>query len=168
MQGSCRALQVGQSFIIRISPEPSQTNRDADVAFGNCPKFSISPTDEVLAPAPGETKVNIASRLRSLRRAKRINQSYIAESLGLSVSEISRIERGRRRLRVDQLRTWAMSLGYGVELLFWETTDDDSDIDDSARAVLQHVVAAIQYMPAPARQALIHEMNLWRQEAAAK
>ena len=112
--------------------------------------------------------MNIASRLRSLRRAKRINQSYIAESLGLSVSEISRIERGRRRLRVDQLRTWAMSLGYGVELLFWETTDDDSDIDDSARAVLQHVVAAIQYMPAPARQALIHEMNLWRQEAAGK
>ena len=112
--------------------------------------------------------MNIASRLRSLRRAKRINQSRIASSLGLSVSEISRIERGRRRLRVDQLRTWAQSLGYRVELVFWETGDDESDIDDSARAVLQHVVAAIQYMPAPARQALIHEMNLWRQEAAAK
>jgi transcriptional regulator with XRE-family HTH domain len=133
-----------------------------------CPKFSISPTDEDGAPAPGETKVNIASRLRSLRRAKRINQSRIASSLGLSVSEISRIERGRRRLRVDQLRTWAQSLGYRVELVFWETGEDESDIDDSARAVLQHVVAAIQYMPAPARQALIHEMNLWRQEAAAK
>jgi hypothetical protein len=32
---------------------------------------------------------------------------------------------------------------------------------------LQEVVAAIQYMPAPARKALIHEMNLWRQDAIA-
>lgn len=110
--------------------------------------------------------MDIASRVRSLRRAKRINQSLIADNLGLSVSEISRIERGRRRLRVDQLRTWAKSLGYRVELVFWETGEDEADIDDSARDVLKHVVGAIQYMPSPARKALILEMDVWRQEAA--
>ncbi len=111
--------------------------------------------------------MDTASRLRSLRRAKRINQSFIANQLGLSISEISRIERGRRRLRVDQLRVWARSIGYRVEMVFWETGEDDPDIDESARDVLQHVVAAIQYMPEPARKALIHEMDLWRQEAIA-
>ena len=52
-------------------------------------------------------------------------------------------------------------------MLLWEIDDEDNDMDDSAREVLQHVVAAIRYMPAPARKALIHEMDLWRQEAIA-
>ena len=111
--------------------------------------------------------MNIASRLRLLRREKRIRQSHIADRLELSVSEISRIERGRRRLRVDQLEEWADSLGYHMEVLLWESTNQ-CQLDDETRRILQEVAASLPAMPGPARDALLHEMRLWRQDAAAK
>ena len=111
--------------------------------------------------------MNIANRLRLLRREKRIRQSHIAERLQLSVSEISRIERGRRRLRVDQLEDWADSLGYHMELILWEGSQEQR-LDESSRDILQEVAASLPYMPSPARDALLHELSLWRREAAAK
>ena len=111
--------------------------------------------------------VDIAERLRRLRRAKRIRQSHIADMLGLSVSEISRIERGRRRLRVDQVATWARSLGYRIEMVFWEPEAQlTADLDENLRHVLREVAASLPHMPQPARDALVHEMSLWREDAA--
>jgi transcriptional regulator with XRE-family HTH domain len=115
--------------------------------------------------------LDIAERLRELRRAKRIRQGHIAKNLDLSVSEISRIERGRRRLRVDQLAAWARCLGFRIELIFWEPArgqDLAITLSDDERRVLTEVAASLRHMPRPAREALVHEMALWRQEAAAK
>ena len=109
----------------------------------------------------------IAERLRRMRRTKKIKQSRVAHDLGLSVSEISRIERGRRRLRVDQLKTWAQSLRFRVEVLFWES-DQALELDDESLDVLREVAASLPSMPGPARQALVHELRLWRENAAAK
>ena len=111
---------------------------------------------------PGD-RLDIANRLRLLRRAKRIRQSHVADDLGLSVSEISRIERGRRRLRADQVAKWAKSLGYRIEMVFWESTEESS-LDEESLQVLHQVASALKHMPKPARAALVHEMNLWREE----
>lgn len=76
-----------------------------------------------------------------------------------------------RGLRVAQLIGWAGALGYRVEVLFWEPIEaidgDAGDVGLDARTldVLSEVAAALPHMPVPARQALSHEMQLWREEA---
>ena len=115
--------------------------------------------------------LDIADRLRRMRRALKVRQNHIADALDLSVSEISRIERGRRRLRVDQLATWAECLGYRVEVIFWRPEDMSSAqeaLSEHEVDVLTEVAASLRKMPRPAREALRHEMALWREEAAAK
>ncbi len=124
----------------------------------------------------GMFATNVAARLRSYRKARSFRQERVAQALGLSVSAVSRLERGIRGLRVEQLVAWAGALGYRVELLFWEPvlpseeydpTDPDAvdPLDDECMMVLAEVAASLPHMPGPARQALAHEMQLWREEA---
>jgi transcriptional regulator with XRE-family HTH domain len=100
----------------------------------------------------------------------------VASALGLSVSAVSRLERGIRGLRVEQLLAWAGTLGYRVDLVMWEpvmpdeawdpTTDPPPPVlDDETRAVLREVAAALRHMPGPSRQALLFEMQVWRNNA---
>jgi len=92
------------------------------------------------------------------------------------VSAISRLERGIRGLRVEQLVAWAGSLGYRVELLFWKPVlpteewmspdvDNAAALDDECVTLLADVASALPHMPGPARRALAHEMQVWREEA---
>src|SRR5262245_30556193 len=60
-----------------------------------------------------------ASRLLKMRHAQRAGQEVVARALGMSVSGISRLERGHRSLRVDMLIAWAGALGYRVDIVFW-------------------------------------------------
>jgi transcriptional regulator with XRE-family HTH domain len=119
---------------------------------------------------------NVAARLRKYRKARGFRQERVAQALGLSVSAISRLERGIRGLRVEQLVAWAGALGYRVELLVWEPVlpseayDPDNpdaidSLDEECMMVLSEVAASLPHMPPPARQALAHEMQLWREEA---
>ncbi len=108
--------------------------------------------------------LEVAGRLRSLRRAKKIGQEHIARYLGISVSEISRLERGLRGLRVDQVGLWAKSLGCKAELVIWETTDSENPgLDDDSLSVLREVAQSLPHLPGPARKALINQMRIWRQ-----
>ena len=54
-----------------------------------------------------------------------------------------------------------------MEVLLWESTNQ-CQLDDETRRILQEVAASLPAMPGPARDALLHEMRLWRQDAAAK
>jgi transcriptional regulator with XRE-family HTH domain len=118
----------------------------------------------------------VAHRLRRFRKDRGLRQEHVARALGLSVSAISRLERGIRGLRVEQLVAWAGSLGYRVELLFWkpvlpseEWASEDADtapvLDDECVTLLSDVASALPHMPGPARRALAHEMQVWREEA---
>ncbi len=119
----------------------------------------------------------VAQRLRRFRKDRGLRQEHVAKALGLSVSAISRLERGIRGLRVEQLVAWAGSLGYRVELLFWkrvlaaeewtrgENGDDGSALDEECVALLADVASALPHMPRPSRRALAHEMQVWREEA---
>jgi transcriptional regulator with XRE-family HTH domain len=119
----------------------------------------------------------VAQRLRRFRKERGLRQEHVARALGLSVSAISRLERGIRGLRVEQLVAWAGSLGYRVELLFWKPVlpadewsqadngDGDSTLDDECVALLADIAAALPHMPRPSRRALAHEMQVWREEA---
>lgn len=99
-----------------------------------------------------------------MRRSQRLGQEHIAKHLGISVSEISRLERGLRGLRVEQVGPWAKSLGCKAELVMWETTDgEDPGLDDSSLLVLREVAASLPHLPGPAREALVNQMRIWRQ-----
>lgn len=63
------------------------------------------------------------SRIKELREAAAINQKVIADRLGLSISQYSRIERAPERATLLQLRTIASVLGVPLVEFF-----DDSSI----------------------------------------
>jgi transcriptional regulator with XRE-family HTH domain len=119
----------------------------------------------------------VASRLKALRKQQKAPQEVVASAVGTSVSAVSRLERGLRGLRVDQLVAWAGALGYRIDVVFWTpaTTAEQWDkerpelamgLDDGCAAVLAEVASALPHVPEPARQALMHEMRLWKEQAA--
>jgi transcriptional regulator with XRE-family HTH domain len=96
--------------------------------------------------------------------------------VGTSVSAVSRLERGLRGLRVDQLVAWAGALGYRIDVVFWQPTTPAEQwdqehpelamgLDDGCAAVLAEVASALPHVPEPARRALLHEMALWKEQA---
>lgn len=118
----------------------------------------------------------IASRLRVMRKTQRAPQDVVARAVGSSISAVSRLERGLRSLRVDQLVAWAGALGYRIDVVFWRPTLNsevwDADhpersmgLDDACANVLSEVASALPHMPEPARKALVQEMRLWKEEA---
>ncbi|MCB9689912.1 MAG: helix-turn-helix transcriptional regulator [Alphaproteobacteria bacterium] len=119
----------------------------------------------------------IANRLRVMRRVQKAPQDVVAQAVGSSISAVSRLERGLRSLRVDQLVAWAGALGYRIDVVFWKPTlpeeiwdkdhpEKSMGLDDDCADVLAEVASALPHMPEPARKALVHEMRLWREEAA--
>ena len=118
----------------------------------------------------------VADRLKRMRKSAGYRQQRVAEALDLSVSAISRLERGIRGLRVEQLVAWAGCLGYRAEVVFYEPVagsltghvdgaTQESGLDEESSMILADVAAALPYMPPPARMALAHEMQLWREAA---
>ena len=118
----------------------------------------------------------IAGRLRALRRAQKTPQEVVARAVATSVSAVSRLERGMRGLRVDQLIAWSGALSHRTEIVFWKPTFEDEiwdaehpdnvmGLDDGCARVLSEVASALPHMPEPARNALIHEVQLWKEEA---
>lgn len=118
----------------------------------------------------------IASRLRVMRRVQKAPQDVVAKAVGSSISAVSRLERGLRSLRVDQLVAWAGALGYRIDVVFWKPTLTEEEwdrehpekamgLDDACAEVLSEVASALPHMPGPARKALVQEMRLWKEEA---
>lgn len=117
----------------------------------------------------------IARRLKALRTEHRCNQATVARALGISPTAVSRLEWGRRRLRVDHLTAWAAALGYRVDVVIWGPTPPEKPsgarpeppptLDDECAEVLAEVASAIRHLPGPARLALIGDMREWRADA---
>ena len=121
----------------------------------------------------------IASRLLRMRRAQNAGQEVVAKALGMSVSGISRLERGHRSLRVDMLIAWAGALGYRVDVVFWQPTlpserwdpehiERAMGLDDASIEVLAEVASGVAHMPEPARRALAEKVRTWKTQALAQ
>ena len=52
--------------------------------------------------------------LKVAREGAGLTQAELAERLGMSQSQVSKCERGERRLDVIELREWCMALGVGL------------------------------------------------------
>ena len=113
----------------------------------------------------------VAGRLRQMRRAQQLGQDHVADALDISVSEVSRLERGVRGLRVEQLGPWAHALQRSAEILFWHparprcagSCDRGAiNLDDESVEILEEVAAALPHMDVVAREALRQQVRVWR------
>ena len=84
--------------------------------------------------------MNIIGNIKELRIQKSVNQQEIADALGVDVSVVSNIEKGKRELKVKELEIIANVLGVSViDLITYpkkyveKTTNDDEPVE----AVLQ-------------------------------
>lgn len=121
----------------------------------------------------------IASRLRRMRQASKTGQEIVSKATGMSVSGISRLERGHRSLRVDLLVAWAGALGYRIDVVLWQPTlaserwdpehfERAIGLDDACAEVLAEVASGVSHMPEAARRALVERVRFWRAEAIAR
>jgi transcriptional regulator with XRE-family HTH domain len=62
--------------------------------------------------------MDIAKRLRELRKAKRLSQGDISERSGMTRPYISRIECGHTTPTIDVLERWSVALGVPIAQLF--------------------------------------------------
>lgn len=76
---------------------------------------------------------NIGLRVKQIREAKGIKQSFVSQKLGFkSSSSLSDIEKGRRGISADRLPELANILGVEIEELFFENKNRISRIDNTA------------------------------------
>lgn len=61
----------------------------------------------------------LGSRIRALRRLKRMTQQQLAEQLNLSASQLSNIERGVKEPEPELLEKMAATLDIPREEFFW-------------------------------------------------
>lgn len=60
------------------------------------------------------------TRIREYREAAQVSQEQLADAVGISVSQISRIERGEREPRLDEIIRVSVRLGVPVAILIGE------------------------------------------------
>lgn len=65
----------------------------------------------------GEINVEIGQRIRELRKRRSLKQKVLASYLGMSVSNLSRIERGKKSITIEELCMLSKGLNTSVEYL---------------------------------------------------
>ena len=77
----------------------------------------------------------IRRRLRALREERGLSLEAVARAAGMSVSTLSRLETGKRRLAVDHLAPLARALGTSVDALVAPGQQADPRVRRRARTV---------------------------------
>lgn len=78
---------------------------------------------------------DIATKLKNLRRGKKLTQLELSEKLGLSRATISNYECSRRTPHLSELRRFAQFYGVGLEFFGVETTDESFELLSRAKSV---------------------------------
>jgi transcriptional regulator with XRE-family HTH domain len=78
---------------------------------------------------------NIGSKLKTLRKGRKLTQLELSEKLGLSRATISNYEVGRRSPHISELRRFAEFYGVGLDYFGVETQDESFELLSRAKAV---------------------------------
>jgi transcriptional regulator with XRE-family HTH domain len=93
----------------------------------------VNPVKDVISPAwawdesPEQPLCDMPNRIRPLRLARKLTLEQVAERIGTSVQQLSRLEKGERRLNEDWMRLIATALGVGPADLFADSTPDNRE-----------------------------------------
>ena len=71
---------------------------------------------------------SIGKRLSQARKAKKLTQEQLSELIGVSVSEISRIETGRNSTTIDTLMKFCDELDVGLDFILFDYFPSDTQI----------------------------------------
>ncbi|MEX2964292.1 helix-turn-helix domain-containing protein [Microbulbifer sp. TYP-18] len=63
---------------------------------------------------------NIAKRLKEARKQRGLRSAELGKLLGLSASQVSKIENSQQKLPVELLPTWCESVGINLAVVFGE------------------------------------------------
>lgn len=81
---------------------------------------------------------SIASKLRVLRKTKKLTQQNVADSVGIKRATISNYEIGRRSPSLSDLKRLAEFYGVGLDFFGVAKTDDLLDLLSRAREVFEN------------------------------
>jgi transcriptional regulator with XRE-family HTH domain len=79
----------------------------------------------------GQADASFGALLKRLREERKITQEALAFDAGITVSALSRIERGRNDPGWTTVNSIAKALGVSLMELVSDVEDDDSEDDDS-------------------------------------
>ena len=79
---------------------------------------------------------NIGSKLKTLRKGRKLTQVELSEKLSLSRATISNYEVGRRTPHLSELRRFAEFYGVGLDYFGVETTDESFELLSRAKSIL--------------------------------
>lgn len=78
----------------------------------------------------------IGSKLKTLRKGRKLTQLELSDRLGLSRATISNYEVGRRTPHLSELRRFAEFYGVGLDYFGVEATDESFELLSRAKSVL--------------------------------
>lgn len=78
----------------------------------------------------------IGSKLKTLRKGRKLTQDELARRMGLSRATISNYEVGRRSPHLSELRRFAEFYGVSLDYFGIEATDESFELLSRARSVL--------------------------------
>lgn len=76
--------------------------------------------------------MNIGAKVRSLRKSRGLTLAQVAKGLGMTAAGLSLIERGERRITVEQLERIAQILGKSPRYFFEQRLDAASSNEGTA------------------------------------
>ena len=77
----------------------------------------------------------IGSKLKTLRKGRKLTQLELSDKLGLSRATISNYEVGRRTPHLSELRRFAEFYGVGLDYFGVETADESFELLSRAKSV---------------------------------
>lgn len=128
---------------------------------------------------PAMDKTTAGQRLREVRERKGLTVDDVAERMGVSKSEISRLENGKRALLdFGKFEKWASSLGVRSELVLWEEGEFDDhaagfvellpEASPESVGIARDVVALWTHLSPDNRDTLIGLLGAWRRAIESK
>ncbi len=80
------------------------------------------------ARAVPDVRACLGTRLRAVRKTRRLSQELLGERAGLSGKFVGEVERGEKSISVDSLARMAQALGVGLHDLLHDPVVDNSDV----------------------------------------
>jgi len=87
------------------------------------------------------TFMEFPKRLAELRKSQRLTQQFLADAIGINVSQLKRYEAGTSQPTLDVLRKLAVSLSVSADLLLFDEHERDPDKE------LKLQFEAVSHMP---------------------
>jgi transcriptional regulator with XRE-family HTH domain len=114
------------------------------------------------------SEADIVHRLTQARLIRGLTQDELARKIGISSSQISRIESGKRGLAIDLLTAWAQALELEADFLLWNPLSDKEvgvaalvrTLDDDGVKMVRQLALALPEMSPPTRQMVLQILDL--------